>query len=126
MSITASTIRTARRVDRFTYAIRNIVAEAKKVEQAGIRERRCVVSLPLSSALFLLTEIPEMPEEDVASFLEIGADAPNLTEADAEQLLHLDSRLSDIVHNRIRQGYRRDEPDTGPFIIGLDDHDFDG
>src|SRR6185503_475812 len=41
------------------------------LEQAGVRERRCVVSLPLSSALFLLTEIPEMPEEDVASFLEI-------------------------------------------------------
>src|SRR6185436_930978 len=39
MSITASTIRTARRVDRFTYAIRNIVSEAKKVEQTGIRVR---------------------------------------------------------------------------------------
>jgi alanine-synthesizing transaminase len=35
MSVTASTIRTAKRVDRFTYAIRNIVAEAKKVEQSG-------------------------------------------------------------------------------------------
>src|SRR5688572_31637350 len=32
---TASAIRTAQRVDRFTYAIRNIVAEAKKVEAAG-------------------------------------------------------------------------------------------
>lgn len=31
----ATTIRTARRVDRFTYAIRNIVAEARKVEAAG-------------------------------------------------------------------------------------------
>lgn len=39
MSITASAIRTAQRVDRFTYAIRNIVAEAKKVEQAGTRVR---------------------------------------------------------------------------------------
>jgi alanine-synthesizing transaminase len=39
MSTTASTIRTARRVDRFTYAIRNIVAEAKKVEKAGMRVR---------------------------------------------------------------------------------------
>ncbi len=35
MPVTASAIRTAKRVDRFTYAIRNIVAEAKKVEQAG-------------------------------------------------------------------------------------------
>jgi aspartate/methionine/tyrosine aminotransferase len=35
-SLTTS-IRTAQRVDRFTYAIRNIVAEAKKVEAAGKR-----------------------------------------------------------------------------------------
>ncbi|HET9705976.1 MAG TPA: aminotransferase class I/II-fold pyridoxal phosphate-dependent enzyme [Vicinamibacterales bacterium] len=39
MSATASAIRTARRVDRFTYAIRNIVTEAKKVEAAGTRVR---------------------------------------------------------------------------------------
>src|SRR5512134_598003 len=35
MPAIASPIRTAKRVDRFTYAIRNIVAEAKKVEAAG-------------------------------------------------------------------------------------------
>jgi alanine-synthesizing transaminase len=35
MTATASAIRTAQRVDRFTYAIRNIVAEAKKVEATG-------------------------------------------------------------------------------------------
>jgi alanine-synthesizing transaminase len=35
MAVTASAIRTAQRVDRFTYAIRNIVVEAKKVEAAG-------------------------------------------------------------------------------------------
>ncbi len=35
MSLTASAIRTAQRVDRFTYAIRNIVVEAKKVEATG-------------------------------------------------------------------------------------------
>jgi alanine-synthesizing transaminase len=34
-----ATIRTARRVDRFTYAIRNIVAEARTVEQTGRRVR---------------------------------------------------------------------------------------
>ena len=39
MSVTASVIRTAKRVDRFTYAIRNIVAEAKKVEAAGTEVR---------------------------------------------------------------------------------------
>lgn len=34
-----SAIRTAQRVDRFTYAIRNIVVEARKVEAAGTRVR---------------------------------------------------------------------------------------
>ena len=39
MPAIASSIRTAKRVDRFTYAIRNIVAEAKKVEAAGQKVR---------------------------------------------------------------------------------------
>jgi alanine-synthesizing transaminase len=39
MSVAASSVRTAKRVDRFTYAIRNIVAEARKVEAAGTRVR---------------------------------------------------------------------------------------
>jgi alanine-synthesizing transaminase len=39
MPVSAAAIRTAKRVDRFTYAIRNIVAEAKKVEQAGKKVR---------------------------------------------------------------------------------------
>jgi alanine-synthesizing transaminase len=39
MALTASAIRTAQRVDRFTYAIRNIVAEAKKVEATGTNVR---------------------------------------------------------------------------------------
>jgi alanine-synthesizing transaminase len=39
MSVAAASIRTAQRVDRFTYAIRNIVVEAKKVEASGTRVR---------------------------------------------------------------------------------------
>jgi alanine-synthesizing transaminase len=39
MPAAASAIRTAKRVDRFSYAIRNIVVEAKKVEAAGTRVR---------------------------------------------------------------------------------------
>src|SRR5512134_3395191 len=39
MPAIASPIRTAKRVDRFTYAIRNIVAEAKKVEATGTKVR---------------------------------------------------------------------------------------
>lgn len=44
------------------------------LDQAGIRERRCVVALPLSWALTLPTEVPDMPDEDVPSFLEIEAE----------------------------------------------------
>ena len=54
-----------------------------------------------------------------------GVATRRFLEADEKQLLHLDSRLSDIVQNRIRQGYREGESDALPFIIGLDDHDFD-
>ncbi|MEZ5286977.1 MAG: aminotransferase class I/II-fold pyridoxal phosphate-dependent enzyme [Vicinamibacterales bacterium] len=39
MSTATDAIRTAQRVDRFSYAIRNIVAEAKKVEAAGTTVR---------------------------------------------------------------------------------------
>ncbi len=38
-TLAAPAIRTAARVDRFTYAIRNIVAEARKVEQTGKKVR---------------------------------------------------------------------------------------
>ena len=54
-----------------------------------------------------------------------GVATKRFLEADEEQLMHFDSRLSDIVQNRILQGYRETESDTGPFIISLDDHDFD-
>jgi hypothetical protein len=44
------------------------------LDQAGIRERRCAVSLPLSWALSLQTKVPSLPDADVASFLEIEAE----------------------------------------------------
>jgi Tfp pilus assembly PilM family ATPase len=44
------------------------------LEQAGIRERRCAVCLPSNWALALQTEVPDMPDEDVPSFLEIEAE----------------------------------------------------
>jgi alanine-synthesizing transaminase len=43
----ATEIRTARRVDRFTYAIRNIVTEARKVEAAGTRVRYLNIGDPI-------------------------------------------------------------------------------
>src|SRR5215468_3974613 len=41
---------------------------------AGIRERRCVVGLPLRWALTAHAQIPALPEADVASFLQIEAE----------------------------------------------------
>jgi len=41
---------------------------------AGVRERQCVVGLPLKWALTAHTKIPEMDEGDVASFLQIEAE----------------------------------------------------
>jgi hypothetical protein len=42
--------------------------------EAGIGERRCVISVPLSWALTLHTKVPELPEADVSSFLQIEAE----------------------------------------------------
>jgi alanine-synthesizing transaminase len=47
MSVATAPIRTARRVDRFTYAIRNIVAEARKVEASGQRVRYLNIGDPV-------------------------------------------------------------------------------
>jgi len=44
------------------------------LEAAGVRERRCVVAVPLKWALTAHTKIPELPEADVASFLQIEAE----------------------------------------------------
>ncbi len=44
------------------------------LDQAGIRERHCVLGLPLSWALTAQTTIPEIPEADVADFLALEAE----------------------------------------------------
>jgi hypothetical protein len=44
------------------------------LDAAGIRERNCVVGLPLKWALTAHVVIPELPEDDIASFLQIEAE----------------------------------------------------
>jgi hypothetical protein len=44
------------------------------LDQAGIRERRCAVCLPLNWVLTLQAKLPDLPEEDIASFLEIESE----------------------------------------------------
>ena len=46
----------------------------KHLDQAGIRERRCVVCVPLNWALTLQTKLPELPDADVTSFLQVEAE----------------------------------------------------
>jgi hypothetical protein len=41
------------------------------LDQAGIRERHCAMAIPLNWALFLRVELPDLPEEDIESFLQI-------------------------------------------------------
>ncbi|MEI6392196.1 MAG: hypothetical protein WCT12_13965 [Verrucomicrobiota bacterium] len=44
------------------------------LDAAGVRERHCIVSLPLKWALTTHIEVPELPEADVAGFLQIEAE----------------------------------------------------
>lgn len=43
------------------------------LDQAGIRERRCVVCLPLNWVLTVQTKVPDLPEQEIASFLQLEA-----------------------------------------------------
>jgi hypothetical protein len=44
------------------------------LDQAGIRERRCAFCIPLNWVLTLQTQVPDLPEGDVASFLQLEAE----------------------------------------------------
>lgn len=44
------------------------------LDQAGIRERRCAVCLPLRWVLTLQTKLPDLPEGELAGFLQLEAE----------------------------------------------------
>ena len=44
------------------------------LDAVGVRERHCVVCVPLKWALIVQTELPDLPEADVGSFLQIEAE----------------------------------------------------
>jgi hypothetical protein len=46
----------------------------KQLDAAGIRDRRCAVGLPLNWAMTLTTALPDLPENDLASYLDITAE----------------------------------------------------
>src|SRR5471030_2314698 len=45
-----------------------------QLDAAGVRERNCIVGLPLKWALTGQTELPQLPEEDAASLLQIESE----------------------------------------------------
>lgn len=45
-----------------------------QLEQNGIREKRCVIGLPLAWALSMQVKLPALPEADIPGFLEIEAE----------------------------------------------------
>lgn len=44
------------------------------LEQAGIRERRCVIAIPMNWIATREVQVPDLPEEDAQSFLQIEAE----------------------------------------------------
>ena len=46
----------------------------KTLDAEGVRERWCVVGIPLNWALTFATKLPALPEEDIASFLRVEAE----------------------------------------------------
>ena len=52
------------------------------LDTANVRERNCVVCVPLKWALTAHTEIPELPEADVAEFLQLEAERGFHADAD--------------------------------------------
>ena len=56
------------------------------LQVAGVRERRCVVALPLKWALAAHTQLPELPEADVAGFLQLEAERGFPTDASTLQV----------------------------------------
>ena len=58
-----------------------------QLSQAGIKESRCVLSLPLSWVSTVGTLIPDLPDADVASFIEIEAERGFLFAQDSLSIL---------------------------------------
>jgi hypothetical protein len=62
------------------------------LDVAEVRERNCIVSVPLKWAMTTHTEIPELPEADVPGFLQLEAERG--FHSDAESLYFATSRYS--------------------------------
>lgn len=68
---------------------------AAALSTAGVRQKRCVVCLPPGWALTASTDLPEMPEEDLRSFLELRAEREFPMAADEMRISHSPYSLPD-------------------------------
>jgi hypothetical protein len=69
------------------------------LDAAGIRERNCVVGLPLKWALTTHVELPDLPEADVASFLQLEAERGFPCDIET---LHISTSRSQLAPGRPR------------------------
>jgi hypothetical protein len=67
------------------------------LDQAGIKERACVLALPLKWVLTTQVEVPAMPEADVPGFLQI----------EAERGFHADTATLHVTHSISRSAAGR-------------------
>src|SRR5687767_5875290 len=65
------------------------------LDKAEVRERRCVVCLPVNWAVTLNVAIPELPEGDIPGFLQIEAERSLPYGQDAAMIAHSRFRLPD-------------------------------
>src|SRR5476649_1664403 len=62
-------------LDPLTSAPELVAREIRNhLDAAGVRERNCIVGLPLKWALTGQTELPQLPDEDAASLLQLEAE----------------------------------------------------
>lgn len=65
-----------------------------QLDAAGVRERHCVVAVPLKWILTTQTELPPLPEADAASLLQLEAEKGFHTDAATLQMAHSRSALA--------------------------------
>src|SRR5471032_1917852 len=62
-------------LDPLTAAPELVAREIRnQLDAAGVRERNCIVGLPLKWALTAQTELPSLPPDDAASLLQLEAE----------------------------------------------------
>jgi hypothetical protein len=58
------------------------------LDQAGIREKRCVVSIPAAWVLTVQTTLPDLPEADIESYLQIEAERGFTSGSESLYIVH--------------------------------------